>query len=100
MKLTTQKLFEQCYGKYAIAAVNVYHGADFGITSAAQRCKSPFIVQTTPVARNYAGQEMLLSMIDAASNIFPDVVLPYIWIMAMKTCHRCNCLKSIYLSND
>ena len=75
MKLTTQKLFEQCYGKYAIAAVNVFTMEQIlGLFSAAQRCKSPFIVQTTPVARNYAGPEMLLSMIDAASNIFPDVV--------------------------
>ncbi|MAJ51792.1 MAG: fructose-bisphosphate aldolase [Flammeovirgaceae bacterium] len=75
MKLTTQNLFEQCYGKYAIAAVNVFTMEQIlGLFSAAHKCRSPFIVQTTPVARNYAGPEMLLSMIDAASKIYPDVV--------------------------
>lgn len=75
MKLTTQNLFDQCYGKYAIAAVNVFTMEQIlGLFSAAQKCKSPFIVQTTPVARSYAGSKMLLSMIEAASNIFPDVV--------------------------
>ena len=75
MKLTTQNLFEQCYGKYAIAAVNVFTMEQIlGLFSAAHKCRSPFIVQTTPVARNYAGPEMLLSMIDAASKIYPDIV--------------------------
>ena len=75
MKLTTQNLFEQCYGKYAIAAVNVFTMEQvLGLFSAAHKCQSPFIVQTTPVARNYAHPEMLLSMIDAASRLYPDVV--------------------------
>jgi len=41
---------------------------------AAQKANAPFIVQTTPVARNYANAEMLLSMISAASKIYPDTV--------------------------
>jgi fructose-bisphosphate aldolase class II len=75
MKLTTDQLFQTCYGKYAIAAVNVFTMEQvLGLFAAAQESKSPFIVQTTPVARNYAEAEMLMSMIDAASKIYPDTV--------------------------
>jgi len=42
--------------------------------SAGQKANAPFIVQTTPVARNYAHPEMLLAMISAASKIYPDTV--------------------------
>jgi fructose-bisphosphate aldolase class II len=45
-----------------------------GLFSAAQKANAPFIVQTTPVARNYADPEMLLSMISAAAKIYPDTV--------------------------
>ncbi len=42
--------------------------------SAAQKANAPFIIQTTPVARNYANQEMLLNMISAAAKIYTDTV--------------------------
>ena len=72
MKLTTSQLFDKCYGKYAIAAVNVFTMEQvLGLFSAAQKCQAPFIVQTTPVARNYAEADMLLAMIDAAARIYP-----------------------------
>ncbi|MDW3212194.1 MAG: class II fructose-bisphosphate aldolase [Reichenbachiella sp.] len=75
MKLTTGQLFEKCYGKYAIAAVNVFTMEQvLGLFSAAQKCQAPFIVQTTPVARNYAEADMLLAMIDAAARIYPETV--------------------------
>lgn len=75
MRLTTDQLFKTCYSKYAIAAVNVFTMEQvLGLFAAAQESKSPFIVQTTPVARNYAEAEMLLSMIDAASKIYPDTI--------------------------
>jgi len=75
MRLTTDQLFQTCYSKYAIAAVNVFTMEQvLGLFAAAQESKSPFIVQTTPVARNYAEAEMLMSMIDAASKIYPDTV--------------------------
>ena len=75
MKLTTDQLFQTCYGKYAIAAVNVFTMEQvLGLFAAANESKSPFIVQTTPVARNYAEAEMLMAMIGAASKIYPDTV--------------------------
>ncbi len=75
MIVSTNKIFKYCYGHYGIAAVNVWHMEQvLGLFSAAQKANAPFIVQTTPVARNYAGPEMLLAMISAASKIYPKTV--------------------------
>lgn len=75
MLLTTKELFEKCYGLYAIPAVNVFFMEEIhGLFAAAQEAKAPFIVQTTPFARDYAGADMLLSMIMAASRIYPETV--------------------------
>jgi len=75
MLVTTKQLFDHCYGKYAIAAVNVFFMEEIhGLFSAAQAAKAPFIVQTTPFARDYANAKMLLAMIHAAAEIYPDVV--------------------------
>jgi fructose-bisphosphate aldolase class II len=41
--------------------------------AAAQEANAPFIVQTTPFARDYAHPDMLLSMIGAAARIYPNV---------------------------
>jgi fructose-bisphosphate aldolase class II len=75
MLVSTKNIFEKCYGKYCIAAVNVWCMEQIhGLFSAAQKADSPFIIQTTPVARNFAHPEMLLSMILAAAKIYPKVV--------------------------
>ena len=75
MKVTTNKIFKNCYGRYGIAAVNIWCMEQVhGLFSAAQKANAPFIVQTTPVARNYAHAEMLLAMISAAAKIYPDTV--------------------------
>lgn len=75
MIVSTNKIFKKCYGQYGIAAVNVWCMEQIhGLFSAAQKANAPFIVQTTPVARNYANAEMLLAMISAASKIYPDTV--------------------------
>ncbi|WP_439555689.1 class II fructose-bisphosphate aldolase [Dyadobacter sp.] len=74
MLLTTKQLFAQCYSRYAIPAVNVFFMEEIhGLFAAAQEAQAPFIVQTTPFARDYAHPEMLLSMIGAAARIYPDV---------------------------
>ena len=75
MIVSTKSLFEHCYGKYAIAAVNVFTMEQvLALFNAANESNSPFIVQTTPVARNYASADILLAMIGAAAEKFPDVV--------------------------
>ena len=71
--MISPKLFyEKCYGKYAIAAVNVFTMEQIhGLFRAGQKANAPFIVQMTPVARNYAHADMLLAMIEAAAKIYP-----------------------------
>ncbi len=75
MVVSPRTFFKRCYGKYAIAAVNVFTMEQvLGLFRAGQRANAPFIVQTTPVARNYAHTDMLLGMIDSASRIYPKTV--------------------------
>jgi fructose-bisphosphate aldolase, class II len=75
MLVSTNEIFSKSYGRYGIAAVNVWCMEQvLALFSAGQKADAPFIVQTTPVARNYAGHDMLLGMISAASKIYPDTV--------------------------
>lgn len=75
MILPAKTLFQHCYGKYGIAAVNVeFMEQILALFSAAEKADAPFIVQTTPMARNYASPEMLVSMIKAAYNLHPKAV--------------------------
>ncbi|NRB51930.1 MAG: class II fructose-bisphosphate aldolase family protein [Saprospiraceae bacterium] len=75
MKLTAKRLFEHCYGRYAVAAVNVeFMEQVLALFAAAEAAQAPFIVQTTPAARNYASPDMLVSMIKAAAKKYPKTV--------------------------
>lgn len=75
MRVPTSTLFNNCYGKYGIAAVNVFCAEQIhGLFRSAQKAQAPFIVQLTPVARNYAHPDMLSAMIDAAGMIYPDTI--------------------------
>lgn len=68
-------MYQQCYGHYAIAAVNVFTMEQvLALFAAAEQAKSPVIVQITPVARNYASPRMLMAMIKAAAAIYPETV--------------------------
>ncbi|WP_200978384.1 ketose-bisphosphate aldolase [Echinicola sp. 20G] len=75
MKSTPMKLFNDCYGKYGIAAINVFTMEQvLGVFKAASIGKSPVILQTTPVARDYSNPLLMKGMISAAEKVFPDVV--------------------------
>lgn len=75
MLVSTNTLFEKCYGKYAIAALNVWSMEQIlPLFRAGEKSGSPFIVQMTPVARNYAHSAMLMGMIKAAANIHPKAI--------------------------
>lgn len=72
MIISPKIFYGKCYGKYAIAAVNVFTMEQIhGLFRAGEKANAPFIVQTTPVARNYAHPEMMLAMIEAAAKIYP-----------------------------
>jgi fructose-bisphosphate aldolase class II len=75
MKVSPKVLFDKCYQSYGIAAVNVFTMEQvIGLFEAASVAKAPFIVQLTPAARNYADSRMLLAMILAAAERFPQAV--------------------------
>ncbi len=75
MLISPGVLFEKCYGRYAVAAINVFNMEQVtGVFRAAESASSPVIIQTTPVARNYAGAGMLLGMIREAAALHPSVV--------------------------
>src|SRR5690606_4550191 len=75
MRLSPKVFYEHCYGKYAIPAVNVFTMEQvLGLFSAGQRANAPFIVQLTPVARNYAGPAMLEAMIGGATKLYPKAM--------------------------
>jgi len=75
MLVSTKFLFENCYGKYAIAAINVWSMEQIhALFRAAEKAQAPFIVQMTPVALDYGHAMMLLSMISAAAEIYPDTI--------------------------
>jgi fructose-bisphosphate aldolase, class II len=72
MMTSPKEFYDKCYGKYAMAAVNVFTMEQIhGLFRAGEKANAPFIVQMTPVARSYAHSDMLLAMIDAAAKIYP-----------------------------
>ena len=75
MRVSPRILFERCYGRYAIAAVNVFNMEQvLGLFRGAEQAEAPIIVQMTPYARDYATPIMLEHMIVAASTECPKVV--------------------------
>ncbi|RKN82511.1 class II fructose-bisphosphate aldolase [Ulvibacterium marinum] len=75
MLVSPKELFKKCYGKYAIAAVNVFTMEQIhGLFRAGEKANAPFLVQITPAARNYAHSLMLSAMVQAASKIYPKAV--------------------------
>lgn len=75
MVVLPKELFKHCYGSYAIAAVNVFTMEQVhGLFRAGEKANAPFLVQITPVARNYANTIMLTAMVKAASKIYPKAI--------------------------
>lgn len=75
MRVPAKYLFDKAYGKFCIPAINISNPEQVhGLFAAAQKLQAPFIVQTTPVARDYAHPLMLLNYINSAAQIYPDVV--------------------------
>ena len=72
-RLSSGQLFKACYGTYALAAVNVFSMEQvLALFEAGEKTRSPFIVQMTPYAREYASPEMLDHMIKAAAFRYPN----------------------------
>ncbi|MGD0003935.1 MAG: ketose-bisphosphate aldolase [Anaerolineaceae bacterium] len=75
MIVTTKKLFEAAYGKYAIGAYNINNlEQTMGLFRGCLDSKAPFIIQISKGARSYTHKLMLEGLIRSADQVFPDAV--------------------------
>jgi fructose-bisphosphate aldolase class II len=75
MIVTTKKLFEAAYGKYAIGAYNINNlEQTMGLFQGNLDSQAPFILQISRGARSYTHKTMLEGLIRSADEIFPEAV--------------------------
>ena len=75
MIVTTKKLFEAAYGKYAIGAYNINNlEQTMGLFRGNLDSKAPFIIQISKGARSYTHKKMLEGLIRSADQVFPDAI--------------------------
>jgi fructose-bisphosphate aldolase, class II len=75
MIVTTKKLFEAAYGKYAIGAYNINNLEQaMGLFKGCVDSQAPFIIQISKGARSYTHKLMLEGLIRSADQVFPDAV--------------------------
>ena len=75
MIVTTKKLFEAAYGKYAIGAYNINNlEQTMGLFRGNLDSKAPFIIQISKGSRTYTDKVMLEGLIRGADEVFPDAV--------------------------
>jgi len=75
MIVTTKKLFELAYGKYAIGAYNINNlEQTMGLFRGCVDSQAPFIIQISKGARSYTHKNMLEALIREADKIFPDAL--------------------------
>jgi fructose-bisphosphate aldolase class II len=75
MIITTKKLFEAAYGKYAIGAYNINNlEQTMGLFRGNLDSKAPFIIQISKGARSYTHKLMLEGLIRTADQVFPDAI--------------------------
>jgi fructose-bisphosphate aldolase class II len=99
MIVTTKKLFEIAYGKYAIGAYNINNVEQImGLFQGNIDSQAPFIIQISKGARSYTDTRMLEAMIRAADEIFPEAVFAvHLDHGDEKTCY--NCIESGFYSS-
>jgi fructose-bisphosphate aldolase class II len=75
MIVTTKKLFEHAYGKYAIGAYNINNLEQLvGLFRGNLDSKAPFIIQLSKGARNYTDKAFLEGLIRSADQVFPEAI--------------------------
>jgi fructose-bisphosphate aldolase, class II len=75
MIVTTKRLFEAAYGKYAIGAYNINNlEQTMGLFRGNLDSQAPFIIQISKGARSYTHKRMLEGLIRGANDIFPDSI--------------------------
>lgn len=91
MIVSTKKLFEAAYGKYAIGAYNINNlEQTMGLFKGNIDSQAPFIIQISKGARSYSDKRMLEGIIRAADEIFPEAVFAvHLDHGDEKTCYDC-----------
>jgi fructose-bisphosphate aldolase class II len=75
MIVTTKKLFEVAYGKYAIGAYNINNVEQtMGLFRGCVESEAPFIIQISKGARSYTNKLVLEAIIRSVDEIFPDAI--------------------------
>ena len=75
MIVTTKKLFENAYGRYAIGAYNINNlEQTMGLFQGCVDSKAPFIIQISKGARSYTHKKMLEALIKSADEVFPEAI--------------------------
>ena len=75
MIVTTKKLFEAAYGKYAIGAYNINNlEQTVGLFRGNLRSQAPFIIQISKGARAYSDKVLLEGLIRSADEVFPEAI--------------------------
>ena len=75
MIVTTKKLFEAAYGKYAIGAYNINNLEQaMGLFRGNLDSQAPFIIQISKGARSYTDKLMLEGIIRSANEVFPEAI--------------------------
>ena len=75
MIVTTKKLFEAAYGKYAIGAYNINNlEQTMGLFRGNLDSQAPFIIQISKGARSYSHKIILEGLIRSVDQIFPESI--------------------------
>lgn len=75
MIVTTKKLFEAAYGKYAIGAYNINNlEQTVGLFRGNLQSNAPFIIQISKGARSYTDKLLLQGLIESADKVFPEAI--------------------------
>jgi fructose-bisphosphate aldolase class II len=91
MIVSTKKLFEAAYGKFAIGAYNINNlEQTMGLFRGNIDSKAPFIIQISKGARSYSDKRMLEGIIRAADEVFPESIFAvHLDHGDEKTCYDC-----------
>jgi fructose-bisphosphate aldolase class II len=75
MIVTTKKLFEAAYGKYAIGAYNINNlEQTMGLFRGNLDSQAPFIIQISKGARSYSHKIILEGLIRSVDQIYPETI--------------------------
>jgi len=75
MIVTTKKLFEAAYGKFAVGAYNINNlEQTMGLFRGNLMSQAPFIIQISKGARSYSHKLMLEGLIRSADQVFPEAI--------------------------